>query len=45
MQGFQGTANVDMNEAYFGPVRNPGRPPLPRGAKPPNAQHGDDPDD
>ena len=40
MQGFQG--NVDLNDAYFGPVRGPGMPPLPRGAKPP--QQAEDPD-
>src|SRR6202166_121438 len=33
MQNFQG--NVDLNDAYFGPTRNPAMPPLPRGAKPP----------
>src|ERR1700686_3053952 len=33
MQGFQG--NVELNDAYFGPTRNPAMPPLPRGAKPP----------
>src|SRR5467141_3255797 len=32
MQGFQG--NVDLNDAYFGPTRNPAMPPLARGAKP-----------
>lgn len=32
MQGFQG--NVDLNEAYFGPTRNPAMPPHPMGAKP-----------
>lgn len=41
MQGFQG--NVDFNDAYFGPTRNPVMPPLPRGAKPP-AQQAEDPD-
>jgi len=41
MQNFQG--NVDLNDAYFGPTRNPGMPPLPRGAKPP-AQQAEDPD-
>jgi len=39
MQGFQG--NVDLNDAYFGPARNPAMPPPPRGAKPP-AQQGDE---
>lgn len=43
MQGFQGTANVDLNDAYFGPTRNPMIPPTPRGAKPP-AQQVEDPD-
>jgi len=33
MQGFQGSA--DLNDAYFGPTRNPGLPMPPRGAKPP----------
>jgi hypothetical protein len=41
MQNFQG--NVDLNDAYFGPTRNPAMPPLPRGAKPP-AQEVEDPD-
>src|SRR6202158_4546540 len=41
MQGFQG--NVDFNDAYFGPTRNPAMPPPPRGAKPP-AQQAEDPD-
>jgi bifunctional DNA-binding transcriptional regulator/antitoxin component of YhaV-PrlF toxin-antitoxin module len=41
MQGFQG--NVELNDAYFGPTRNPAMPPLPRGAKPP-AQQVEDPD-
>jgi len=41
MQSFQG--NVDLNDAYFGPTRNPVMPPLPRGAKPP-AQQVEDPD-
>src|SRR6266403_3630221 len=41
MQGFQG--NVDLNDAYFGPTRNPAMPLLPRGAKPP-AQQVEDPD-
>ena len=41
MQNFQG--NVDLNDAYFGPARNPAMPPLPRGAKPP-AQQAEDPD-
>ncbi len=40
MQGFQG--NVDLNDAYFGPTRNPGMPMPPRGAKPP--QQGEDSD-
>lgn len=33
MQGFQG--NADLNDAYFGPTRNPAMPMPPRGAKPP----------
>jgi hypothetical protein len=41
MQSFQG--NVDLNDAYFGPARNPAMPPPPRGAKPP-AQQAEDPD-
>ena len=41
MQSFQG--NVDLNDAYFGPVRNPAIPPTSRGAKPP-AQQAQDPD-
>src|SRR5258708_18969709 len=41
MQTFQG--NVDLNDAYFGPTRNPAMPPPPRGAKPP-AQQAEDPD-
>ena len=41
MQGFQG--NVDLNDAYFGPTRNPAMPPPPRGARPP-AQQAEDPD-
>ncbi len=41
MQSFQ--SNVDMNDAYFGPTRNPAMPPPPRGAKPP-AQQAEDPD-
>jgi len=41
MQSFQG--NIDLNEAYFGPTRNPAMPPPPRGAKPP-AQERDDHD-
>ena len=45
MQGFQGTAGVEMNDAYFGPTRNPMMPPgPPRGANPPNAQPAKDPD-
>jgi parvulin-like peptidyl-prolyl isomerase len=40
MQGFQG--NVDLNDAYFGPTRNPGMPMPPKGAKPP--QQGEDSD-
>ncbi|HKB98177.1 MAG TPA: hypothetical protein VKD23_05260 [Terriglobales bacterium] len=41
MQTFQG--NVDLNDAYFGPTRNPAMPPPPKGAKPP-AQQAEDPD-
>jgi bifunctional DNA-binding transcriptional regulator/antitoxin component of YhaV-PrlF toxin-antitoxin module len=32
MQSFQ--KDVDLNDAYFGPVRGPGMPPPPRGARP-----------
>jgi hypothetical protein len=42
MQNFQG--NVDLNDAYFGPVRGPVMPPPPRGAKPPAQQQTEDPD-
>ena len=35
--------NVDMNETYFGPSRNPAMPQPPRGARPP-ADHAEDPD-
>jgi hypothetical protein len=42
MQDFQG--NVDLNDAYFGPTRNPAMPPPPRGAKPPTPAGEDDPD-
>jgi len=41
MQGFQG--NVDLNDAYFGPTRNPAMPPPPRGARP-SDQPAEDPD-
>jgi hypothetical protein len=41
MQSFQG--NVDLNDAYFGPVRGPVMPPGPRGAKP-SDQPAKDPD-
>ncbi len=41
MQGFQG--NMELNDAYCGPVRGPGMPPLPRGARP-AAQQAEDPD-
>ena len=41
MQAFQG--NLDLNDAYFGPTRSPGMPPLPRGAKP-SPQQAEDPD-
>jgi hypothetical protein len=41
MQSFQN--NVDLNEAYFGPSRNPAMPQPPRGARPP-AEHAEDPD-
>jgi hypothetical protein len=41
MESFQN--NVDMNDAYFGPSRNPAMPPPPRGARPP-AEHAEDPD-
>jgi hypothetical protein len=41
MQGFQG--NVDLNDAYFGPTRNPAMPMPAKGGNPP-AQQGEDPD-
>jgi hypothetical protein len=41
MQSFQG--DVDLNEAYFGPTRNPAVPIRQRGAKP-SDQPADDPD-
>jgi PPIC-type PPIASE domain len=41
MNSFQN--NVEMNDAYFGPSRNPAMPPQPRGARPP-ADHAEDPD-
>ena len=40
MQSFQG--NVDLNDAYFGPTRNPAMPMPRKGAKPP--QQTEDPD-
>jgi hypothetical protein len=42
MQGFQG--NVDLNEAYFGPARNPAMPAPPRGARPPAPKGENNPD-
>jgi parvulin-like peptidyl-prolyl isomerase len=42
MQGFQG--NVDLNDAYFGPVKNPAMPPAPRGVRPPAPKGENDPD-
>ncbi len=41
MQGFQ--SDIDLNDAYFGPSRNPALPSPPKGAKPP-AQQAEDPD-
>jgi hypothetical protein len=43
MQSYQ-TGNAELNDAYFGPARNPAMPPLPpKGGKP--AQEGEvDPD-
>jgi hypothetical protein len=41
MNSFQD--NVDMNDSYFGPSRNPAMPQPPRGARPP-AGHDEDPD-
>ena len=41
MDSFQD--NVEMNDAYFGPSRNPAMPQPPRGARPP-AEHAEDPD-
>ena len=40
-QSFQ--SGIDLNDAYFGPSRNPAMPPAPKGAKPP-AQQDEDPD-
>lgn len=40
-QSFQ--SGIDLNDAYFGPSRNPAMPPTPKGAKPP-AQQDEDPD-
>ncbi len=40
-QSFQ--SGIDLNDAYFGPSRNPAMPPPPKGAKPP-AQQDEDPD-
>jgi hypothetical protein len=41
MQGYQG--NVELNDAYFGPARNPAVPAPPKGARP-NPEHAEDPD-
>jgi bifunctional DNA-binding transcriptional regulator/antitoxin component of YhaV-PrlF toxin-antitoxin module len=41
MQAFQG--NVDLNDAYFGPTRNPAMPPIPRGPRS-SDQPAEDPD-
>lgn len=41
MQGFQ--QNVDLNDAYFGPARNPAMPMPPRGGRP-SGQPANDPD-
>lgn len=41
MQEFSG--NVELNDAYFGPTRNPAMPPRPRGARP-SDQPAADPD-
>lgn len=35
MQAYQLGANLDLNEAYFGPTRNPAMPPIKKGEKPP----------
>jgi bifunctional DNA-binding transcriptional regulator/antitoxin component of YhaV-PrlF toxin-antitoxin module len=40
MQKFQG--NAELNDAYFGPVRGPGMPMPPHGAKPPAKAEEDD---
>lgn len=42
MQSFQ-TGNAELNDAYFGPARNPQMPPVPKGSKP--AQEGEDDQD
>jgi hypothetical protein len=44
MKGFQNNESVDLNDAYFGPTRNPAMPQPPRGAKPPAQAGEDDPD-
>jgi hypothetical protein len=36
MQAYQLGTNLDLNEAYFGPARNPAVPPTTRGGKPPS---------
>ncbi|MGB9205911.1 MAG: peptidylprolyl isomerase [Terriglobales bacterium] len=41
LQGFQ--SDIDLNDAYFGPSRNPATPPAAKGAKP-SAQQAEDPD-
>jgi bifunctional DNA-binding transcriptional regulator/antitoxin component of YhaV-PrlF toxin-antitoxin module len=42
MQGYQG--NVDLNDAYFGPAKNPAMPPHPKGITPPPTPDSDDND-
>jgi hypothetical protein len=37
MQGFQGTTNIELNDAYFGPMtKGPMMPPAPRVVRPPS---------
>jgi hypothetical protein len=43
MQAFQSPSNIDLNDAYFGPTRNPAMPMPPKGSKP-APQDEEDPD-
>jgi hypothetical protein len=40
MQPFQ-AGNAELNDAYFGPARNPAKAPPPRGAKPTEEEEDD----